>query len=218
MTTDRYRDALLEGAGGLGVVVPASLADAMAQHHALVVKWAARISLTTVTDPERSASIHGLDSLLFLELLPERAGARVVDVGSGAGFPGLVIALARPDLAVTLLEPRRKRASFLRVALAEMSRPDVRVDERRLVPGQGPAGLFPVDVILSRATIPPLDLVPLVQDKLVEGGRLIMTSGSGAPPVSAIEAVAARAGLVHTRRLERTLPTRESRILDVLAR
>jgi 16S rRNA (guanine527-N7)-methyltransferase len=147
---------------------------------------------------------------LFLEHLTKGS---CVDIGSGAGFPGLVLALARPELDMTLLEPKRKRASFLRVALAELQRADVKVVEARL---EDLAGAF--DLVISRATIPPLDLIPLSVSKLAPGGRMIITSGAGAPSVEAIVEAALRAGLRHRVRTERVLPTGQKRILDVVER
>lgn len=187
----------------------------MTAHYALVVKWAARMNLTTVTDPASAASIHGVDSLLFLEHLIDRTGASAVDIGSGAGFPGLVLALARPDLKMTLVEPKRKRASFLRVALAELRRPDVAVVEARL---EDPIAAFPTELLLSRATIPPLALIERSPEKLRPGGRLIITSGAGAPPLPAIVAACERVGLRHQRRVERALPSGETRIFEVIER
>lgn len=204
-----YREALIAGARSLSIDVSPSLADAMTAHYALVVKWAARINLTTVIDPVEAASIHGVDSLLFLEHLIE---GTCLDIGSGAGFPGLVIALARPDLKITLLEPKRKRASFLRVALAELSRADVAVVEGRFED----AGAF--DQLISRATIPPLDLIRGSAAKLSPGGRLILTSGAGAPTPEAVAAAAGEVGLHPLRRTQRVLPTGETRILDVIER
>jgi 16S rRNA (guanine527-N7)-methyltransferase len=209
-----YRDALIEGARRIGLTVSEELADAMTLHHDLVVKWAAKTNLTTVTDPVESASLHGVDSLLFLEHLPERSGARVVDVGSGAGFPGVVVALGRPDLSITLLEPKRKKVSFLNVVLAELGRNDVKVVEARLED----AKIFPTDVVISRATIPPLDLIQRSGPLLASGGRLIVTAGAGAPPLEEIKKAGENAGLVHVRRTESKLPTGETRIFDVLDR
>jgi 16S rRNA (guanine527-N7)-methyltransferase len=214
---DRYRAALLTGAKTLGIDVGDTLADAMTAHYALVVKWGSRINLTSVTDPEEAASLHGIDSLLFLEPLAKRTGS-CVDVGSGAGFPGLILALARPDLKITLLEPRRKRASFLRVALAELSRADVGVVEGKLEErSAGVTPPFPADLVLSRATIPPLDLIERSGGRVSPGGLLIITSGAGAPEPPAIASAAKQAGLRHETRVLRTLPTGETRILDVLS-
>lgn len=202
------------------------LADAMARHFDLVAKWAERINLTTVTEPRLAASRHGLDCLLFTTMIPLSASWKTVDVGSGAGFPGIILALARPSLELTLLEPIRKRTSFLRVALAELQLDRVRVVEGKLEPsGHGPqslppraAPLWPADLIISRATIPPLELVPLAAPRLSSGGQLILTSGSGAPPAAELARVAASAGLVPVERREFRLEGDETRILDRLQR
>ena len=80
-------------------------------------RWGARMNLVGSTEPAEIAR-HVEDSLAGAELLPR--GAAVVDLGSGAGFPGLPIALARPDLRVTLVELREKRIAFLRHAAREL--------------------------------------------------------------------------------------------------
>ena len=212
-----YLEALLEGAAEIGLSVTPELAARLAQHQALVVRWASKMNLTTVVDPEEAARLHGLDSLLIAELVDPADTSRAVDVGSGAGFPGLVVALARPALRMRLLEPARKRASFLRVALADLRRPDVTVEEGRLdslPPGARPP--WDADLILSRATIPPLELIPTAAPYLAPGGRLVLTSGAGAPPIEAIRAAAAAAGLIHLERVSRRLPRGESRVLDLL--
>ena len=82
-----YRTALIAGAEKLSIEVYPALADAITAHYALVVKWASRMNLTTVTEPARAASVHGVDSLLFLDHLADRPGAVCLDIGSGAGFP-----------------------------------------------------------------------------------------------------------------------------------
>ncbi|HEV2064619.1 MAG TPA: 16S rRNA (guanine(527)-N(7))-methyltransferase RsmG [Thermoanaerobaculia bacterium] len=73
--------------------------------------WRRRINLTGDLAPE-DLCVHALESAAGASLIPH--GARVLDIGSGGGFPGVPISIARPDLSVTLLEPRGKRASFLR--------------------------------------------------------------------------------------------------------
>ncbi|MBK6685165.1 MAG: 16S rRNA (guanine(527)-N(7))-methyltransferase RsmG [Deltaproteobacteria bacterium] len=221
-----YRDTLLAGAARLGLEVSDSLADGMERHFALVAKWAERINLTTVTEPRLAASRHGLDCLLFTAMIPLSASWNTVDVGSGAGFPGIVLALARPTLELTLLEPIRKRTSFLRVALAELHLDRVRVVEGKLdPPGLKPpvtaprsTPVWPADLIISRATIPPLELIPLAAPRLSPGGQLILTSGSGAPPPSELARAAEVAGLVPVERREFRLDADETRILDRLQR
>lgn len=211
MTT--YLDALRTGADCLGLPLSDHVAEGLAAHHALVEKWAKKINLTTVTEPERAASIHGLDSLLFAELVEDDDGV-TVDVGSGGGFPGIALALARPKLALTLLEPIRKRTSFLRTVLAQLHLPRVRVVEGKLE--ETPSGpiAWPVDRIVSRATIPPLELAARAGAHLRPGGTLVLSGGAGAPSVEALSTPL----LVHEARRTFTLPNGDPRILDRLRR
>ena len=115
---------------GLADIAPneATLA-AMAQHWSLVQQWNARTNLTAIHDTATAIARHYRDSLMAL---PHLAGGPIVDFGSGAGFPGMVLAIARPDWQVTLVEPRRKRVSFLEVARARLKLDNVRVHHGRL--------------------------------------------------------------------------------------
>ena len=83
----------------------------------LLKDWNSRMDLTAVTDDRETVDKHFIDSLTVLktEMVPE--GARMIDVGTGAGFPGLVLAMARPDLQVTLLDAQHKRLSFLEAVI-----------------------------------------------------------------------------------------------------
>ncbi|MDR1927227.1 MAG: 16S rRNA (guanine(527)-N(7))-methyltransferase RsmG [Oscillospiraceae bacterium] len=85
-----------------------------------------KYNLTAITSPEEVARKHFLDSLLLLRWQPPEEGAMLLDVGSGAGFPGMVLAIAREDLRVTLLESSRKKADFL-TALARALELELRV-------------------------------------------------------------------------------------------
>lgn len=98
---------------GAGVPIAPDRIDALSVYHDLLMDWNRRMDLTSVPDAEL-ARRHFLDSLLPLKetdyFFP---GASLIDVGTGAGFPGLAIAVARPDLRVTLLEAQGKRCAFL---------------------------------------------------------------------------------------------------------
>ncbi len=86
-------------------------------HWQLVREWNSRVNLTSIRDDEEAAWYHYRDSIAVADHLP--AGS-VVDMGSGAGFPGIPLAIILPQRAVTLVEPRRKRVSFLRVAAGRL--------------------------------------------------------------------------------------------------
>jgi len=98
-------------------------------------------------------------------------GARVVDVGSGAGAPGLPLALVRPDLRVTMVEPLAKRASFLRTVLGTLDRTDVALLRER---GEPVAARVPgtFDVAMSRATLPPPAWLALGTAMVAPGGSV----------------------------------------------
>jgi 16S rRNA (guanine527-N7)-methyltransferase len=94
-------------------------------------------------------------------------GARVVDVGTGAGAPGLALALLRPDLRVTLAEPLGKRASFLRTVVGAVGRADVSIERAR---GEALSGRRAWDVAVSRATLSPPDWLKLGTTLAAPGG------------------------------------------------
>jgi len=125
---------------------------------ALLADWNKRIDLTAARSDDELVDLMLADAALLAKHVAR--GARVVDVGTGAGAPGLALALMRPDLDVTLVEPLAKRASFLRTVVGSVNRPDVKIFRER-----GDATLARVgrafDVATSRATLAPLEWVPL---------------------------------------------------------
>ena len=88
------------------------------RYYELLVEWNAKINLTAITDPEGVASRHFADSLLALELIPQ--GARLIDIGTGAGFPGIPLKIMRPDIELTLLDSLNKRIIFLNEVLKDL--------------------------------------------------------------------------------------------------
>lgn len=99
------------------------------QYIALLVKWNSTHNLTAVKTPEAMITRHLLDSL---SVLPHISGPNVVDVGSGGGFPGIPIALARPEWQITLVESNSKKAAFLKQAALELNIPNARVLHQRV--------------------------------------------------------------------------------------
>lgn len=90
-------------------------------------KWSARVNLIARgSSDDQIIENHFLDSLTMLELLPQHGG-HLLDIGTGAGFPGLVLNAARPELTVTLVEPRLKRVSFLKHIVRTLGLTDTRV-------------------------------------------------------------------------------------------
>jgi len=99
------------------------------KHYQLLVRWNARMNLTTDIEPEKAVPYHYCESLFSGMHLPPECDT-VIDVGSGAGFPGVPIAVPRPNCSVTLLEPNARKCVFLRESCRQ--RPNIRVLEARL--------------------------------------------------------------------------------------
>jgi len=120
---------------------------------------------------------HVLNSAAVAEVVP--AGARVVDVGSGAGLPGIPLGLARPDVALALVEPMARRVEFLSEVVAELGTP-WRVVRGRAEEKSVRAAVGPVDVVTARAVAPLPRLVAWCRDLLRPGAQLIALVGSRA--------------------------------------
>jgi len=142
---------------------------------------------------------HVLNSAALAEAVPP--GARVVDVGSGAGLPGIPLGLARPDLALTLVEPMARRVEFLTDVVTALGTPwqivRGRAEERSVVRAVGP-----VDVVTARAVAPLPRLVGWCRGLLAPGTQLIALVGARAAaevPVLVPELEAAGMRDVHTR-------------------
>jgi 16S rRNA (guanine527-N7)-methyltransferase len=122
--------ALLSAAlPGFGMELPETVAATLAAYLAELDAWRKKINLTGNLSSVELVT-HTLESLLANDLIAH--GARVVDIGSGAGFPGLPIAIARPDLHMTLVEPRRKKCAFLRHVARTLGLANVSVFEGRV--------------------------------------------------------------------------------------
>jgi 16S rRNA (guanine527-N7)-methyltransferase len=111
-----YDAALRRGLGDLGLVLDDAARAAIDGHVRLLLAWTAAINLTAIRAPEAVALHHVVDSLAAVELLRRRRIDRLLDLGSGGGFPGVPLAAALPALHVTLLEPVTKKARFLTTA------------------------------------------------------------------------------------------------------
>ncbi len=144
-----------------------------------VIEWGQRLDLTAARNPQELVEQYLADALVIAALEPVTPTASWIDVGSGGGAPGLVVALLRPDAAFTLVEPRTKRAAFLRIAAGGVGVRLAAVERQRSE--ALPAGAW--RVALSRATLAP--------DRwLAEGARLShgtvwVLLARGEPPVVA---------------------------------
>lgn len=120
-----WKQDLQEGALRLGVPLPPESLALFERYVAELLRWQARVNLTGFRTPRAIAQNGFLDSLACLLALPP-GRLRIVDIGSGAGFPGLPLRIARPDLDLTLVEARRRRHSFLAHLCRVLGLTDVR--------------------------------------------------------------------------------------------
>jgi 16S rRNA (guanine527-N7)-methyltransferase len=122
---------LADGAATLGLALSPAQLDQFERYAAELIDWNQRANLTSVVDPLGITHKHFLDSLSTLTVCHLQAGDRIIDIGSGAGFPGLPIRIARPDLRLTLLEATRKKCDFLRHVAAALELADVTIINAR---------------------------------------------------------------------------------------
>jgi len=160
------------GAAAMGIELPAGAAEKLADYLALVEKWNRVHNLTAVRDTGQMVPLHVLDSLSILAHL---AGAvNIVDVGSGAGLPGIPLAVARPAMRVTLLDSSHKKCAFLQQAKTELGLGNVEVVCDRVEAWRPPSRY---DVAVSRAFSDLADFVEQAGHLVAPGGRLIAMKG-----------------------------------------
>lgn len=147
--------------------------DSLVRYAQLLRDWNARINLVSRRDTGRVLSYHVVDSLAVQRLVPP--GARVCDIGSGAGLPGMPLAIVRPDLQVLLVEASQKRGQFLRVTKTDLALTNVEVMNERS------ESLAPLDcdVVLSRLSGPLPDLLRQAGSHRRPGGGVILYKTRG---------------------------------------
>ncbi len=187
-------DALAAQAGQLDCELSAEQADRLERYVGLLVKWNQVHNLTAVRNPADMRVQHLLDCLAVVaplrrQLVP--GPARVLDVGSGAGLPGVVLAVAVPELQVTCVDAVAKKAAFVNQVAAELALKNLRSEHGRIEQLQ----LSPFDLITSRALGSLSDLVRLTRPLLKPGG--VWMAMKGIHPTDEIEALAHTAEVFH---------------------
>jgi len=170
---ETFLSVLREDLGTIGLVYDEALLSRCAEMYELLLSWNQAHNLTRITDPATAASRHFTESLFPLTfpcLFP--TGLRCADVGSGAGFPGIPLALARHDLSWTLIEKAIKKTAFLLFAKASLglSRVTVCAKDAHAVPSR-------FDLVISRALSIDEKGIALLSSLLVPGGRLVLYPG-----------------------------------------
>ena len=162
----------------LGIALTGPMLDALDQYAEILVEYNQKVNLTAITDPEGIEDKHFADSLLLANL-PETAG-KLVDVGTGAGFPGVVAKIFKPELQLTLMEPTGKRVEFLKYVCAQLGLSGVEFAKERAEEAARKVWREQFDVATARgvAALPMLSeyCLPLVK----VGGVFLAMKGPGA--------------------------------------
>lgn len=162
---------LAAGIAVLGLDVAPQAQQRMLDYLALVEKWNKAYNLTAVREPEKMLTHHLLDSL---SVLPHVRGQRVLDVGSGAGLPGIPLALACPQRQFTLLDSNHKKATFLRQAVIELKLSNVEVVCDRVETWVSPQ---PFDTVVSRAFSDLPEFIGLAGKLCAKTGMVVAMKG-----------------------------------------
>ena len=178
---DSLLDKLAEGLGALPLELDANVQSQLIDFIHLLVKWNRAYNLTAVRQPEQMVTRHLLDSLV---IGPYLQGPSILDVGTGAGLPGIPLALAYPDHHFTLLDSNGKKIRFVTQAVAELGLANVDVIQSRVEAFQ-PAGRF--DTITARAYASIEELVSQTKHLLADGGQYLIMKG--VYPVAEVEAM-----------------------------
>ena len=188
------RSILVSGAAALGLEPSDAQIDTLLDYLELLGKWDRVYILTAVRDPSHMVEQHLLDCLGVVAPLRRWSGGgakRVLDVGSGAGLPGVVIAVAVPALDVTCVDAVGKKASFVRQAAAELGLRNLHAAHSRVEALADP----PFDLVTSRAFATLADFVALTNDRLAPDG--VWLAMKGKHPAAEIESLPATIEVFH---------------------
>ena len=149
----------------------AALAAQIRTYTELLLRWNQKISLTSITRPEEILQRQFGEPMFAAQAVPMVRG-RLVDVGSGAGFPGLALKLISPELEVTLIEANLKKAAFLGEVVRTLGLKVVKVLVQRIEELKGMAGV--ADFVSCRAVRPDKRLMAWAKNALVSGGSIVL--------------------------------------------
>ncbi|MDO4607958.1 MAG: 16S rRNA (guanine(527)-N(7))-methyltransferase RsmG [Clostridia bacterium] len=146
----------------------------------MLIEWNQKMNLTAITEPEEVLFKHFYDCLLFFKNVKVAKGAKVIDVGTGAGFPGVVLAIARPDIKLTLLDGLNKRLVFLNELLNALELDATTVHMRAEDGGKNPLYREQFDIACARAVA----ALPVLCEYCIPfvnvGGQFVAMKGSSA--------------------------------------
>jgi 16S rRNA (guanine527-N7)-methyltransferase len=198
-TPDSRSSALNAGLVALGIPASDEQRAQLLAYVDLLHKWNQAYNLSAVRDPQHMVHQHLLDCLAVLPPLDRRLqgrNVRILDVGSGAGLPGVVWALVRPQWSLCCVDAVAKKASFVRQVAAELGLRNLRAEHARVEQLQLP----PFDVVVSRAFASLADFTRLTRDRLAREGCWLAMKGK--LPEDEIAALGADVTVFHVEHLQ----------------
>ena len=175
-----FKDILISVLSGMNIDLNVSAVDKLCKYYRLLIEWNEKINLTALTEPEDVALKHFADSLTLLENVEIPNGASIIDVGTGAGFPGMVLKIARPDIRLTLLDSLNKRLIFLDEVCRELGIDDVELVHSRAEDGSRTQLRDSFDFAVSRAVASLNTLCEYDLPYVKVGGSFIAMKGKDA--------------------------------------
>ncbi|MGZ5008721.1 MAG: 16S rRNA (guanine(527)-N(7))-methyltransferase RsmG [Methylobacter sp.] len=168
---EKCREILINGIAALHLNVTDDQVDRLLDFIKLIEKWNKAYNLTAIRNREEMARLHILDSLA---IVPHIEGKRIIDIGTGAGLPGIPLAICLPDIHFTLLDSNAKKTRFVQQVILELKLKNVEVLHSRVEdyhPEQG------YDAVLTRAFASLPDIVKLTSHLLSKDGVLLAMKG-----------------------------------------
>lgn len=197
---DPVRDRLVDAAARLGLTLAAADLDRLLAYLGMLQRWNRVYNLTAVRDPAEMLTHHLLDCLAVMPSLRRHAGARplrLLDVGSGGGLPGVVLAILAPAWDVTCIDAVAKKSSFVRQVAAELSLPNLHARHGRVESLAAGAGF---DVVVSRAFASLPDFVRWTRGCLAPAG--VWLAMKGRAPDDEIAALPPGVSVFHVEQLQ----------------
>jgi 16S rRNA (guanine527-N7)-methyltransferase len=171
-----WKETIIKGAREFDIRVTPGQADQFAKHARILREWNQKVNLTTIVDPLEMAVKHYLDAIVATAYM--QPGGRLLDVGSGAGFPGIVLKVMIPKLQVTLVDATRKKVNFLKHVIRELGLCQIEALETR-IENLNEHKKSRYDVIVSRAFSDLPKFIELSLPYLASKGQLIAYKAKG---------------------------------------
>lgn len=172
----RHLELLLKGAKGLGINITEDQINLFSIYLRDLKKWNRVYNLTAIKNDKGIVLKHFIDSLSYLKAIPVRKGLRVIDIGTGAGFPGIPIKICHPDIVLTLVDSSMKKTLFLRHICRALSLEGLEVIQKRAEELKDDYESS-FDILLTRAIYKIKDMLSFGIPLLKRGGIIVISKG-----------------------------------------